>query len=395
MVYMAKGGFWLGLEQMIFSVTGFLLAIAFANLLPKETYGIYRYVLSLATILSIPTLIGMNEALILSIAKGSEGSINTAIKTRLRWGFLGGVASVGVAGYYFINGNITLTMAFLIVAIFISPFEAFKIYRAIWIGKKLFKYFTIFSASIQILSVAALATTLFLTDNIFFLFLTYFGSFTVLHFTALKLTLKQASLNSKQDPQTIPYGKHLSLMSTLGVVTKNLDQVLIWYFLGAVSVAVYYFAIIGPQQIISFSKIIASLALPKFSRTIPSPELKISVLKKTFALLLLSLVLVTVYIVFSPIFYKLILPQYLDSLPYSQVFSLSIVFLVPQILLQAFFTSLMKIKALYLFTSTSYTLRIILPLFLLPFYGIWGAIWAALIANVLTFLLLFFLVRRS
>jgi len=42
MVYLAHGGFWLTLGQIISSAASFLLAIAFANLLPKETYGTYK-----------------------------------------------------------------------------------------------------------------------------------------------------------------------------------------------------------------------------------------------------------------------------------------------------------------------------------------------------------------
>ena len=59
MIYLARGGFWLTLGQVISSLSAFLLAIAFANLLPKETYGEYKYILSIASILAIPTLTGM------------------------------------------------------------------------------------------------------------------------------------------------------------------------------------------------------------------------------------------------------------------------------------------------------------------------------------------------
>ncbi len=45
MIYLVKGGFWLTLGQIISSVSSLLLVIAFANLLPKETYGIYKYFL--------------------------------------------------------------------------------------------------------------------------------------------------------------------------------------------------------------------------------------------------------------------------------------------------------------------------------------------------------------
>ena len=46
MIYLAKGGFWLTLGQIISSVSSFALAVAFANFLPKEVYGNYKYIIS-------------------------------------------------------------------------------------------------------------------------------------------------------------------------------------------------------------------------------------------------------------------------------------------------------------------------------------------------------------
>ena len=39
MVYLAKGSFWMMAKQVGVSIISFGLAIAFANLLPQETYG--------------------------------------------------------------------------------------------------------------------------------------------------------------------------------------------------------------------------------------------------------------------------------------------------------------------------------------------------------------------
>jgi len=60
MVYLTKGGFWMTLSQVSSNMLSLLLVIAFANLLPKETYGLYRYILSLAGMLNSLSLTGMN-----------------------------------------------------------------------------------------------------------------------------------------------------------------------------------------------------------------------------------------------------------------------------------------------------------------------------------------------
>ena len=47
MLYLVRGGFWLSLNHIAASVSSLILAVAFANLIPAETYGTYRYVLSI------------------------------------------------------------------------------------------------------------------------------------------------------------------------------------------------------------------------------------------------------------------------------------------------------------------------------------------------------------
>jgi len=103
MVYLAKGGSWLTLGQIVSTIASFLSAIAFANLLPRETYGQYKYILSITSILAIPTLAGINTAVIRAIARGYEGSFIPALKTKIKWGLLGGITSIGLAGYYYFS----------------------------------------------------------------------------------------------------------------------------------------------------------------------------------------------------------------------------------------------------------------------------------------------------
>src|SRR3989338_6258286 len=94
MVYLTKGGFWLTAGQLFSSLSAFLLSIAFANLLPRETYGTYKYVLSIASLLSIPTLSGMTTSLAQAVAGCYDGSFIPALKARIKWGLFGALASL-------------------------------------------------------------------------------------------------------------------------------------------------------------------------------------------------------------------------------------------------------------------------------------------------------------
>ena len=138
MVYLARGGFWLVLGQTITSLAALALTLALANLLSIKTLGTYRYVLSIAGILAIPTLSGMNTALLQAVSRGKEGSLISILKTKLKWGSLATLGSIGVAGYYFLQGNNTLALAFLIISLFIPLMNTFIIYESFLQGKKRF-----------------------------------------------------------------------------------------------------------------------------------------------------------------------------------------------------------------------------------------------------------------
>ena len=76
MVYLVKGGFWSIFSQIIVTVSTLLLAMAFAYFISKETYGQYKFILSLANILGVFTLTGLGTAVMKSVTGGFEGTLN-------------------------------------------------------------------------------------------------------------------------------------------------------------------------------------------------------------------------------------------------------------------------------------------------------------------------------
>jgi len=393
MIYLAKGGFWLTLGQITSSVSEFLLAIAFANLIPKETYGTYRYVLSLGSILAIPTLFGMNTAIVRTVARGYEGSFIPALKTRLRWGILGVLAGLGLAGYYFLNGNITLTICFLIAAVFLPLMNSFTIYESFLGGKKRFDIQSKYNITLQILTVGTLIITLSLTKNLFLILFAYFVSHTLLRFIFLQITIKKAKFSKEQDPKAISYGKHLSLMGTMELIAKYLDKVLIWHFLGAPEVAIYSFARTPIRKIQElFGKTMGPLALPKFSkRTVK--ELKATLPKKILKLFLLVIPIIGLYIIFIPYIYEIIFPQYLDSIKYTRVLAF-ILLSAPLMFLGTSLEGHAKKKEMYIYKSIGNIVYIVLLIILLPLYKIWGVVFATLLFYLINSILLIVIFKK-
>ena len=98
--YMTKGGAWTALRFFITTATSLATMVAFGNLLPKETYGIYSYLMSLAGSLGFLTLAGMSTGIVRAVARGQENVVPYSLKLQLRYNLLATAAIAGVGFYY-------------------------------------------------------------------------------------------------------------------------------------------------------------------------------------------------------------------------------------------------------------------------------------------------------
>ena len=132
-------GSFLVLASIITSATNFGIVYILANYIPPETYGAYKYILAVVGVLSTTTLQGMNIAILRSVSRGFEGSLEEGLKSKIKFGLFGTTFGFLVSCYYFLQGNEVLGMSFLLAAVSIPFFGTFNIYRSYLNGKKYFK----------------------------------------------------------------------------------------------------------------------------------------------------------------------------------------------------------------------------------------------------------------
>jgi len=400
--YLIKGEVWLILGKAINTVVVFATAWAWANWIDKEIYGNYQYILSLIGIVSIFSLPEMETAIIQAVARNFEGSFIKGFKVKLKWGLFGSLLTLIIAGYYFLQGNINISLALLVVALFLFIFNASLAYTGFLTGKRLFNIQVKYDSITQVIAGVLMFLTLFLIKKFFFnwpihiiLFLiisVYFISRTSLRFFFFIRTKTRFLPNTKEDPKTISYGKKLSFSGVIDILSSSLDKVLLFHYLGAVELAVYAFAVLVPQQINVFLKHINALTLPKFVVR-SKDEIRETFLKKVFYLSILISFLVIVYILIAPFIYQIFFPKYLDSVAYSRIFALSII--PSSFSIGAIFRAKMMIKQIY-------QIRIIIPLvraglflILIPLYGIWGAVIGILITRTFSVFISIFLFKKT
>lgn len=393
MVYLAKGGSWMAIGTVASGLIAFASSVAFANLLSKESYGTYQYVLGIIDIFGIAVLSGIDTAVARSVAQGKDGSLVQALTAKIRWGLIGGAAS-GLAGaYYYINGNDLLGGAFLIAMILIPFWEAPGLYIGYLQGKKRFDLMTIYETISQMVATVAIIISLFATDNILVILTAYLASWGIMRGFFLFVSMRQVPPNAIKDSHLISYGKHLTFMSAASVISSNIDKVLLWHFLGPVHVAVYIFAQAIPMRITGAIKSINRLAFPKMAGAQLS-DLQSTLVKKVIMLSIPSAFLALLYILIAPLFFSLFFPQYQGAVFYSQLVSLVII-LQPFSLLVSSLTAQAQKRSLYSYHFGMPIVRVILFLTLIPAFHLLGAIIALVIIKIIDALLLLFLFKRA
>lgn len=387
MVYLASGGFWLVLGQVISTLAALALAVSFAHLVSPETYGTYKYLLSLAGLFAIFSLPGINTALARATAQGHESIIHSVTRSRIRYACLGSIVAILGSAYYFVNVNIELALALLIIAATLPLFDTLTTYLFYFVGKRRFDLRTKYYALTQIVSTAVLIATLSLTDNLLLILIAYFVPLISIR-TALYLHIARTiprTVSSDQEAEVKQYGIHLTAMQVLSIIANEVDKILIWKFFGPVQVAVYTFALAIPEQIKGPLKGIGELAFPKFAEQTPE-QVRQNRPALFHKLALYALVLFgasILYILAAPYIFLFLFPQYMESITYSQWFALSMVTGVASVP-NALLSAQKKTKTQYFISTVQPILTIGLLVVLIPLYGIMGAIIALMVSRLAT-----------
>ncbi|HEY4488838.1 MAG TPA: oligosaccharide flippase family protein [Candidatus Paceibacterota bacterium] len=380
MLYLAKGGFWLMLGQGILMASGLILSVAFANLLPKDVYGTYQFIMSMAAVIAAFTLSGMSTAITRSVAAGSEGALRYGFRVQLRWSSAMVVAGGVLAVYYLLNGNNTLALSFLIVGAF-SPFlTAFGLTKSYFVGKRLFRESALIGLWRRFIPVFAVLVAILLTDDVVTIVLVYFASNVLSAGLLYTLVIRRYKLPRNRDRDMLAYSKHLSFLSTFSDIASQADKVLIFHFLGAAPVAIYALAQLPIAQVRLMFKLLLSLTMPKFVAA-KFEDLQRTLPRKVNIILAATAVAAGMYALAAPYAFMLLFPAYPESVLLSQVLALSLLTIPRSMYGQVFSAHQMK-RELYVLHISQNVLRLGLLVTLVPLYGLWGAVYALLATNL-------------
>ena len=389
MVYLTRGSFWSTTGQVVtsFIVLGF--AVLVAHFVPKDVYGEYKYIIAMVAILSSLSLTGLNAAVFQSVARGFDGALFEGFWINIRWSVLIFLGAFMLAIYYFLQGNATLALGVLIGGS-LSPFLASANLSAIFLSaKKDFARSAIYFDIIENLSaIGLLAVTVLVTKNPLLLVAAYFVGNTLSTYLLYRRVVRVYNPDpSKRDPEMLTYGKHLSLMGVIGTIAGNIDQILLFHFAGPVELAIYNFATAIPDQSKGLFKALNTMLQAKFVHR-PPEEIHASMRNKMLWLFISVCIAIALYILLAPYFFAFFFPNYVGSVPYSQLYALSLVSVViaPA---ASYLAAKKKVKEQYLSGIAGAVMQIGLVVVGVVWFGLLGLVLSRVIFRIGNTLLTF------
>ncbi len=376
--YALTGGFFLTLTQVTSAIAALGLTIAFANLLPIETYGTYRYILALYSLVAISALPGIETSVAQSVARGYDSSLVRGAKTRFKWGLLGAFGCMLYAGYLYTQGSMIMGHLFILMGISLPFMESLSLYANFLNAKGQFRTSAIIDICTQLVSTTALVATLFLTKNIVVILAAYFIPYLICRGVAMIFVVRARAKESEYDEGLNSYGRSMTFFQIISRGIASADQVVLYHFLGPAQVAVFSLATAVPNRVLAVLRITGTLAFPKFAdRT--AKQIAVSLPRKMALFAAGILVICIGYVLTAPFVFSFVFPKYLASLAYSQV----AIFYVFSSITYPFGSYLMahkKIRDTYSIAFVTFAIKIACLVGLVPFFGIWGAI-VGLLAN--------------
>ncbi|NBD73435.1 oligosaccharide flippase family protein [Patescibacteria group bacterium] len=396
MVYLAKGGSWLTLARGVSVVAGVALSVAFANLIPPEVYGQYRYVLAVAGIIGAFTLTGMNASVVVAVSRGFTGTFAHGARALFRWSSLASGMALAAAAYYFFNENQLLGWSLVLIAIATPLTSTFRLNRSYLKAQKRFRGVALFDTCEKLFLIAGLVSALVISDNALILIATYLTIEVVVNALFFLVSWRERDPHAPIESGAVNFAKHLSVMEGAKRIVAHLDKIIVFQLLGAAPLALYAFARTPITELQSIDKVVAGLALPKLGTRTPA-ELRRTLPRKVGLLMLAMAALAGCYVLAAPYLFAFLFPLYTDAVPYTQVLALTLV-LAPQALFVNALVAHERTKHLYLYRLLGPTAKVAVLLIGVPLLGIWGAVTAALTGRMVGFILstaLFWLAFRS
>ncbi|EKD56835.1 MAG: polysaccharide biosynthesis protein [uncultured bacterium] len=366
--FLIKNSFWTILRQLITLITGLALSVVMVRLLTQDIFGNFQIYLSILAIVAIFSLPGLNTSMIRSVAKGFDGSYEKAVKVSFIWSLLG-IPTLFILGiFYFLNGNQPLGIGLMVSGLIFPFMYAFNSWDVFLQGKERFDLAMKYSSIQAVVYTAILSVAIYIRPNNLLLIIVVNLFVGALFNIYWYIKSRRYVRSNEIDQDVVPYGKFLTKVNILTIISTNIDKLLVGIFIGPGELAIYAVGINFCKRIFDFIKSILAIYTAKITRT------NTATLRKYALIFLIFLVVTIIVVLLIPVVLNFLYTQkYNSSVPLAQMVIIFLPFYVINIFYKNHFLFYTQNKKVILVSSIVVPIiKIVLMIPLVIFWGIFG-----------------------
>lgn len=382
MVHFFSANFWLNFSRFFAIGSGIVLTVAFTRLLTPEQFGTYKYVIAAAGFISTFSLNGLAMATMRAVAQGKWNVIPALVRTGIFWSLPGSVGAVAASIYYFGNGNTELGFGFLFIGITNSVGIGIGSLKNVWQGAGEYKVGMLTGIPKILVPFLVILLTILITKNVVWILFAYFFSNLILSLAGYYFILWWFNVKgSPADvPETIRYAKQITALGFFQIASGQIDQLLLFHFVGPAQLAIYALALAPVNEAQNLLNNFLTIFFRKVAQK-TKEEVHKNLSLRLWQMFFASILLVIVYVVSVPFLFTYVFPKYLASIVVSQVLALTILFQFKAVI-DTYLMAHGDFKRRSTIILSSQAVEFALFFVLIPLFGLWGAVAATLLSEL-------------
>ena len=362
---------WVFSSTILNKVFLLIFSIVAVKTFPIEVFGKYQFVRSISSLFLIFTIPGLTKGLIQSFSRNYDKSFFKVLKVIFLTSFIASLFALLIT-VNFVNDD-HLRNSFIIIFILFPFAYGLNLWKSFFIGKSKFRqHSTLLNLSeitkFSLMSFFLLKISTNLEDIVFIdcfcsallnIFMTYY-------------VYKRIDPSTYYEDGLLIYGTRRTLIESTNEIGNQISKVLIYAFISPSNLAIYSLAVNISESIKIIIQSIRQVLISKFA-TIKDFTTKIKKSLRNLSYLIGIFILIICFIGL-PVFIKFFGEEYLSSLLYCQILTLSLLISLKDQINVSFLYARFDIKAIKNINLKSNLIRIISSIILIQPFGIFGAI---------------------
>lgn len=253
---------------------GFLVPLALARLSTQADYGRFSFATALLATSSILTLPGLNLAITQGAARGQDGTLRVALRSRLRGALLMAVvvalAGAAIAWY----ADRTTGFALILASLLAVPAYGLDSASAFFNGRRRFAALSLLIVAAAAVPAVAVAALLLAGAPIPAVLAGYLAALALVNAVSLR-SARRLVRNDDVDPAAIRYGRRMTWISSIGAVQFYLDRLVVGSSLGFADLALYSAAKLFQQGLKATWTAVNQLLFPRLAAATDSSSARV------------------------------------------------------------------------------------------------------------------------